>query len=120
MIINRYLKILNEQEHMEKEIGVDLDGTLAYYDGFKGHDHIGKPIPKMMDRVKRWLKQGKKVCIFTARADSGKKGIDPVKKWLKDNGLPDLKVTNVKTPNIIKIWDDRAVHVKRNSGEIIK
>jgi hypothetical protein len=25
-------------------IGVDLDGTLAHYDGWKGIDHIGEPI----------------------------------------------------------------------------
>ena len=34
-------------------IGVDLDATLAYYDGFKGPEHIGEPIPQMVDRVKR-------------------------------------------------------------------
>jgi hypothetical protein len=34
-------------------VGVDLDGTLAEYHGFKGPEHIGKPIPKMVARVKR-------------------------------------------------------------------
>jgi len=115
-IIENYLNIfINENE--DGKIGVDLDGTLAKYNGWKGHDHIGEPVPKMMSRVKRWIKQGKNVVIFTARADSGKKGIDPVKKWVKDNGLPDLEVTNVKTPDIMKIWDDRAVGVKANTGE---
>jgi hypothetical protein len=48
-------------------IGVDLDGTLAHYDGWKGADHIGEPIPAMVERVKRWLAEGKTVKIFTAR-----------------------------------------------------
>jgi len=27
-------------------VGVDLDGTLAHYDGWKGADHIGEPGPR--------------------------------------------------------------------------
>ena len=27
-------------------IGVDLDGTLARYDGWRGIDHIGEPMPR--------------------------------------------------------------------------
>lgn len=48
-------------------IGVDLDGTLAMYDGFKGPEHIGDPVPKMLERVKKWLAEGREVRIFTAR-----------------------------------------------------
>jgi hydroxymethylpyrimidine pyrophosphatase-like HAD family hydrolase len=48
-------------------IGVDLDGTLAHYDGWKGANHIGEPIPAMVERVKRWLAEGKTVKIMTAR-----------------------------------------------------
>jgi len=40
-------------------IGVDLDGTLAHYEGFKGAQHIGEPISPMVERVKRWLAEGK-------------------------------------------------------------
>ena len=46
--------------------GVDLDGTLAFYDGYKG-EVIGAPIPKMIDRVKRWISKGRTVKIMTAR-----------------------------------------------------
>ena len=48
-------------------IGVDLDGTLAYHDTWKGHEHIGEPIPAMLQRVKDWLDRGLTVKIFTAR-----------------------------------------------------
>ena len=39
-------------------VGVDLDGTLAQYDGWKGVDHIGDPVPKMLERVRNWLADG--------------------------------------------------------------
>lgn len=41
---------------MAKWIGVDLDGTLAEYNGQLSG--IGDPINPMMNRVKRWLSQG--------------------------------------------------------------
>ena len=113
--IDFYLKNINENKK-EGIIAVDLDGTLAYYDEWKGHEHIGKPIPKMMNRVKRWIDNGRKVVIFTARANDGKKAIEPIKRWLKNHGLPDLEITNVKTPEITEFWDDRAIHVKINTG----
>lgn len=31
-------------------IGVDLDGTLAHYDHWRGETHIGPPIAPMVDR----------------------------------------------------------------------
>lgn len=96
-------------------IGVDLDGTLAYYDGWKGAEHIGAPIPAMMERVKAWLEQGIEVRIFTARAGF-ENGVWPIKVWLKIQGLPPLMVTNVKDSNMIELWDDRAVRVKMNTG----
>ena len=30
---------------------VDLDGTLAHYDKWRGIDHIGKPIPAIQVRT---------------------------------------------------------------------
>ncbi len=47
--------------------GVDLDGTLAHYDGWMGPTEIGPPISKMVHRVRRWLAEGRDVRIFTAR-----------------------------------------------------
>jgi hypothetical protein len=41
---------------MNPWIGVDLDATLARYDGFKGETIIGEPIPLMVNRVKRCRK----------------------------------------------------------------
>jgi hypothetical protein len=99
-------------------IGVDLDGTLAQYGGWKGPDCIGEPIPAMMDRVRRWIAEGKEVKIFTARACIPEQ-VEPIKAWLERHGLPDLEVTNVKDFGMIELWDDRCVHVRINTGEIL-
>lgn len=104
---------------MKKEtIAVDLDSTLAHYDGFKGKDHIGKPIPEMMDRVKKWLSEGQNVVIFTARADRAE-NIPPIRAWLKEHLGTELPVTNVKRPTFSEFWDDRAVRVQKNTGKIM-
>ena len=97
-------------------IGVDLDGTLAHFGEWKGIDHIGTPVPKMMDRVKKWLQEGKKVKIFTARACRGEAGIKPVREWLKAFGLPELEITNEKDFGMIDLWDDRCTQVIPNTG----
>ena len=100
-------------------IGVDFDGTLAHHKrGDKGPGAAGEPVKPMLDRVLKWLDKGKTVKIFTARAIN-KDGIDLVKKWLKKHGLPDLEVTNVKDPGMEKLWDDKAVGVRRNTGKRI-
>lgn len=100
-------------------IGVDLDGTLAHYDGWISADHIGEPIPRMLNRVKEWLSKGKKVKIFTARCAVPEQVI-PIAQWLKDNGLPNLEITNIKDQYMMELWDDRCIQVKRNTGERIK
>lgn len=102
-----------------KWIGVDLDGTLAEWDGWKGHEHIGKPIPLMVERVKRWTEMDIEVRIFTARASIADH-VAPVQKWLEENGLPGLAVTNKKDYKMLQLWDDRCVQVIPNTGELVK
>jgi hypothetical protein len=48
-------------------IGVDFDGTLAEYNNWSGWNVFGKPIPLMVKRIKRWIRDGKEVRIVTAR-----------------------------------------------------
>jgi hypothetical protein len=109
--------LLQDSEDEEGWIGVDFDGTLAKHTSYKGSTKLGDPIPKMVARVRRWVGHGKKVKIFTARADD-EKSVNAIKKWLKTNELPDLEITNLKDQHMIEFWDDRAVSVKRNTGEI--
>lgn len=105
-------------------IGVDLDGTLAHYDGWKGLDHIGAPIPKMVARVKQWLEEGRDVRIFTARmAGHGLGGCDvltPIQMWCVAYLGKVLPVTNVKDFGMVELWDDRAVQVVINTGNAIQ
>ena len=106
-------------------IGVDLDGTLAHYDGWKGLKHIGEPIVPMVERIKRWLSEGYEVRIFTARMSAGHDefGMDRMDfvgalgEWLVKAGLPEtLAVTNIKDFEMLELWDDRAVQVIENTG----
>lgn len=98
-------------------IGVDLDGTLAHYEGWKD-GAIGKPVPAMLERVKGWLAEGRAVKIFTARACVPDQ-IPPVQDWLESIGLPRLEVTNQKDFGMIELWDDRCVQVEPNTGRRI-
>jgi hypothetical protein len=109
------------QHILEKEddgwIGVDLDGTLAKFTKWKGAANIGEPIPAMVARVRRWIGHGKKVKIFTARADD-EVSVNAIKRWLKTNEMPDMEVTNLKDEKMIEFWDDKAVAVEKNTGKI--
>ena len=106
-------------------IGIDLDGTLAEYDGWKGVEHIGKPIPSMVKRVKAWIIEGKDVRIFTARVcmSQSKKDFttayEAIAAWCRKYIGKELKITAEKDWKMIKLWDDRCVSVIPNTGEII-
>ena len=97
-------------------IGVDLDGTLCETENWRGFEHIGKPVPLMLKRVKVWLEMDYTVKIVTARAASPELAVPPIKAWLAEHGLPDLEVTNAKDMDMIELWDDRAVQVIPNTG----
>lgn len=98
-------------------IGVDLDGTLAKYDTWKGYSHIGEPIPAMLDRVKRWVSEGKDVRIMTARAKSGDSAKEPIKTWLQKYVGKELPITSEKDQQMLELWDDRAIQLKTNTGQ---
>lgn len=100
-------------------IGVDLDGTLAHYDEWRGAAHIGAPVPAMVERVKRWIANGHTVKVFTARisGEDGHKARVHIRGWCKEHIGHDLAVTNVKDYAMIELWDDRAVQVIPNTGE---
>ena len=100
--------------------GVDLDGCLAYYDDWKGIEHIGEPVPLMLKRVKEWIADGKTVKIFTARACNGEHQIKLIQDWCEKHGLPRLEVTNVKDFHMARLYDDRCVQVIENTGILVK
>ena len=102
-----------------KWVGFDLDGTLAEYDKWRGIETIGKPIKPMLDLAKELNANGQKIKILTARA-SDKNAIPYIKAWLENNGLYDIEVTNEKDSYLIKFYDDKAIQVKYNTGQIVE
>lgn len=107
-------------------IGVDPDGTLAEYDGWKGPEHIGKPVEKMAARVREWLAQNKDVRVFTARISSAggcKKTlsevirfVDAFRRWSVEHFGCELPLACEKDYAMVELWDDRAVQVVQNTG----
>jgi len=113
-----------KKAHKEIHIAVDFDGTLAEYDTweFQGNE-FGKPIKPMIDNVKRWLKKGYKVSIFTARLSHSRveseQQIILIQEFLKENGLPEsLPITCIKSYWFTHFVDDKAYHAELNKGWI--
>ena len=106
---------------MKGWIGVDLDGTLAKYDSWRGPDHIGDPVPRMVERVKKWISDGKYVQIVTARVHPNNPGAcesrEAIEDWLENVFGYVLPIRSDKDFNMIEIWDDRCVQVVPNTGE---
>lgn len=100
-------------------IAVDFDGTLAHYESFLGPTELGKPIPKMVARVKTWLAENRHVVIFTARITGNPEAIPIIENWCVQYLGQKLEVTNIKHWKFQEIWDDRAIQVIPNTGNRI-
>jgi hypothetical protein len=101
-------------------IGVDLDATLAEYEKWQGPEHIGNPIPKMLERVKGWLEEGQEVKIFTARVSRNNPermiSLEAITAWCRKHIGRVLEVTAEKDYGMVQLWDDRCVQVIPNKG----
>lgn len=100
-------------------IGIDLDGTLAEYDGWKGIEHIGEPVPAMAARMRKWWGEGRQVKIFTARVSDPESALAVrrhIQDWLVKHNLPVVEVTNIKDFGMLELWDDRAIQIEPNTG----
>ena len=96
--------------NMRGWIGVDLDGTLAKYDGWQGGKTHRRADWADGKKGSKWLTEGKNVKIFTARMSKNRNGVEKIiKRWCKQHIGRELEVTNVKDFGMIELWDDRAV-----------
>lgn len=105
-------------------IGVDLDGTLAHYDRWQGVEHVGDPVPAMLERVNRWLADGWEVRVLTARVAPREDGShfrarDVILEWCHRHVGVALEVTCVKDGEMSELWDDRCVAVEPNTGRAL-
>jgi hypothetical protein len=114
------MEALDEYDPSKEWIGVDLDRTLAHYEKWVDIYTIGEPIPKMVRRIKHWIREGKTVKIFTARASQ--EPIEDISKaigdWTEKHMGTRLEVTCRKDMYMTQLWDDIAVRVEVNTGEI--
>jgi hypothetical protein len=110
-------------------IGIDFDGTLAKTVTHVWNGPLGPPIPKMVRRVKKWLKMGIEVRIFTARVSPlNENGVPQsdwqmkrlrfeLSDWCEQHLGKRLVATNQKDHNIIMIVDDKCEQVIRDTGK---
>jgi hypothetical protein len=82
----------------------------------------------MINRVKQWLSEGKEVRIFTARVTACKNldgtdrdlsyVVNAIQDWCEVHVGARLPVTNIKDFGMVELWDDRAVGIETNTGEV--
>ena len=100
-------------------VGVDLDGTLAKYDGWKGIEHIGPPVAKIVDHIKNLFVEGIDVRVFTARCQEGPLAVAYIQEWLLEHIGYVIPVTDRKDFGMVYLIDDRAVAVEKNTGKFL-
>lgn len=106
-----------------KTIAVDLDGTILEYDGWKGHDHFGKPLPGVREALQKLKEQGFVIIIWTTRNNR-----EEIAKYLKEQGIPfDYINENPYGPpgGSNKVYadyyvDDRAVEFRGDWQEVLR
>lgn len=102
-------------------VGFDLDGTLAVYDGWKGIDHIGKPIAPVVAYANSLRAEGIEIRIVTARCQEGDVAFGPIVKWCEEVFGKDcnIGITDRKDFNMVALVDDRAITVEKNTGKFL-
>lgn len=112
--------VLVEIEDNRNTVAIDLDGVLAQYDGWKGVDVIGDPIPGAKEFVAE-ISKFARVLIYTTRCAIGdqlerdkKYPIDQlvnkVVEWLVNHDIPfDEVYAGQGKPLAAAYVDDRAV-----------
>jgi hypothetical protein len=105
-------------------VGCNLDRTLAFFDGWRGPMHIGRPIPAMVRCIQDHLAKGDHVTIFSSRIhDYEKMGVSAeqvtkaIGDWTEFNVGVRLPATNVKLHTFDRIYDDIAIQVIPNTGK---
>lgn len=110
----------------DKWLAVDLDGTLAVYNGWKGEDHIGDLILPMAEKIMKRVNDGWKVAIFTARVSGPEAEAAHAERviwqWVEKHKMSAYisGITAIKHKHFCEFWDDRARQVIFNKGHIVE
>jgi hypothetical protein len=86
---------------------IDADGTLFQYDGWKGSDVWGAPLPNARAAMMLLSRNYELVC-FCSRLTQYPECLESLQKHLARHGFPHMKVTNKKDSAHLCI-DDRAI-----------
>lgn len=105
---------------------VDLNGTLCYHEkgepvfDAEGKFIIGKPINRMVRRVRKLLAEGLAVKIMSGSVGlGGEKAAEAersIRAWCKTHIGRELPVSATITPRCLGMWNDKARGVLRNTG----
>ncbi len=97
-------------------IAVDLDGVLAQYDGWKGIDQIGDPMPNAAKFIRALMTLGSVMIYSTRTCPDQNHGRDAeelaqyVTSWLRKHEIPyDSVWVGDGKPAAVAYIDDRAV-----------
>lgn len=103
-------------DNLNSRGGREFPGRLG-----RGVDHIGKPVPLMLARVRKWLAEGREVRIFTARVSGPdpERAAAPIRAWCRKHLGVELPITCSKDYDMIELWDDRCVPVDCNTGRVV-
>lgn len=108
----------------KKTVAVDLDGVLAQYDGWKGVDHIGDPIPGAVEFTQA-LSEFCDVLIYTTRCceeiNTPEKAhllVNRVRAWLDANGFAYAAIWSGQgKPIAVAYVDDRGISCRPQEDE---
>ena len=110
---------------MSKHLLVELDRKLAYYESGDYHKYgpayIGDPIISRVQTVRKWLREGKEVKIFTARVAPPHVHLltstQAIQKWCEEHIGQKLPIVYYKDRDTEEIWDDRAFNAAANKDD---
>ena len=90
-----------------KAICVDVDGTLAEYNGNYTFNQFGLVIENIRSRLCDFKKQGYRIFIQTTRSWAE---YEALRNWLKNNDVPCDEIIMGSKPIAFAYLDDRAVN----------
>ncbi len=98
----------------------DFDGVIAHYNGFKGHDHFGKPILATVEAIRTLKNRGHKILIYSTRTNESLKNYCETHDIPVDyyNENPEVDTGSPKPVAYLYI-DDRAVRYVGQSTEAL-